>query len=226
MGNLQVMPISEMMQMAKIFAESGMFADAKQMAQAFVKIQAGQEIGIAPFAAMSGIHIIQGVPKIGAGIVAAKVKGHEKYDYKIVEFNDTVCSIDFYQGKEKLGNSKFTIADAQKAATKNLDKFPRNMLFARAISNGLRWYCPDVLNGKIEICEEPSEEEIQDVTFEDVTHPPIPTLNQKQLDKLLKSDVSTVEGHLDAIEEGKLQVTDLQHQNIKTYYEILKSETV
>ena len=28
-----------------------------------------------------------------------------------------------------------------------MNKFPRNMLFARAISNGARWYCPDLFNG-------------------------------------------------------------------------------
>ena len=36
---------------------------------------------------------------------------------------------------------------AVKAGTKNMDKFPRNMLFARAMSNGQKWYCPDAFNG-------------------------------------------------------------------------------
>ena len=29
----------------------------------------------------------------------------------------------------------------------NWKKYPRNMLFARAISNGQKWYAPDVYNG-------------------------------------------------------------------------------
>ena len=61
---------SEIMSMGKAFAESGMFPDIKSAAQAVVKIQAGAEIGIPPFAAMSGIHIIQGKPTIGAGLIA------------------------------------------------------------------------------------------------------------------------------------------------------------
>ncbi len=65
--NNQLMPFAEMLQIGKVFAESGMFVDAKAAAQAIVKIQAGQEIGIPPFAAMSGIHIIQGKPTMGAG---------------------------------------------------------------------------------------------------------------------------------------------------------------
>lgn len=148
------LPVNDVMTLAKTFAESGMFTDTKQTAQAFVKIMAGQEIGIPPFAAMTGVHIIQGKPTIGAGLIASRVKGSGKYDYKVVEQNEKICSIDFYQGKEKLGNSTFTIADAQKAQTKNLDKFPKNMLFARAISNGVKWFCPDVFSGPVYTPEE------------------------------------------------------------------------
>lgn len=147
-------PVNDMMVMAKTFAESGMFQDTKQAAQAFVKIQAGQELGIAPFAAMSGIHIISGKPTIGAGLMASQVKGSGKYDYKVTKHDDKVCSIDFYQGKEMIGNSTFTIDDARKAGTKNLDKFPKNMLFARALSNGVKWFTPDVFTGPVYVPEE------------------------------------------------------------------------
>jgi len=155
---------SEIMSMGKAFHESGMFTDIKSAAQAVVKIQAGAEIGIPPFAAMSGIHIIQGKPTIGAGLIASAIKGSGKYDYRVMQQDEKVCSIDFYQGKEKLGNSTFTIDDAKKAQTKNLDKFPKNMLFARAISNGVKWFCPDVFSGPVYV-----PEEMQQVT-EDVKH--------------------------------------------------------
>lgn len=151
---IQQLPINELMNMAKAFAESGMFADTKSAAQAIVKIQAGQEIGIPPFAAMTGIHIIQGKPTIGAGLIASRVKGSGKYDYKVIQQDATCCSIDFYQAKEKIGNSTFTIEDAKKAMTKNIDKFPKNMLFARAISNGVKWFCPDVFSGPVYTPEE------------------------------------------------------------------------
>jgi hypothetical protein len=151
---IQKSTTTEIMSIGKAFAESGMFPDTKSAAQAIVKIQAGQEIGIPPFAAMSGIHIIQGKPTIGAGIMASIVKGSGKYDYRVVESTEKVCSIDFYQGKEKIGNSTFTIEDAKKALTKNLDKFPKNMLFARAMSNGVKWYTPDVFSGPVYVPEE------------------------------------------------------------------------
>jgi hypothetical protein len=135
---LQLQTTSEALSISKAFAESGMFPDIKSAAQAMVKIQAGLELGIKPFAAMSGIHIIAGKATIGAGIIASAIKGSGKYDYRILTQNDKVCEIEFFQGKESLGKSKFTIEEAKKAGTKNIDKYPANMLFARAISNGDR----------------------------------------------------------------------------------------
>jgi len=159
--------------MGKAFHESGMFTDIKSAAQAVVKIQAGAEIGIPPFASMSGIHIIQGKPTIGAGLIASTVKGSGKYDYRVIQQDEKACSIDFFQGKEKLGNSTFTIEDAKKAGTKNLDKFPKNMLFARAISNGVKWFCPDVFSGPVYVPEE-MEQVTVDVPHDDITPPPAP----------------------------------------------------
>ena len=175
---LQKITPTEALSIGKAFAESGMFPDIKSAAQAIVKIQAGQEIGIPPFAAMSGIHIIQGKPTIGAGVMASCVKGSGKYDYRVVESTEQVCSIDFFQCKEKIGNSTFTIADAKKAGTKNLDKFPKNMLFARAMSNGVKWFTPDVFAGPVYTPEEfdvqptvtADAEAVEVTTVEDALH--------------------------------------------------------
>jgi len=194
---IQIMPVSEIMTMAKNFAESGMFTDAKQMGQAFVKIQAGQEIGIPPFAAMSGIHIIQGKPTIGAGLIASTVKGSGKYDYKVKEMTEANCSIDFYQGKELIGNSSFSIEEAKKALTKNIDKFPRNMLFARAISNGVKWFCPDVFSGPVYTPEEMNAEPEQ-TTF-DIPHTEV---EQPEESPLLRLDACGTLPELEAVFKG------------------------
>src|SRR5690606_2587926 len=166
--SLQLLPIKDIKELSDAFAKSGMFNDAKQAVQAFVKIQAGQEIGIPPFAAMSGIHIIQGKPTLGAGLIASTVKGSGKYDYKVAKMDDKICSIDFYQGAEKIGNSTFTIEEAKKAGTRNLDKFPKNMLFARAISNGVKWFCHDVFSGPVDVPEEMPEPVTEDIQHEEV----------------------------------------------------------
>ena len=72
-----------MQSMAKTMAESGFFADIKQVAQAMVKIQAGRELGLPPFASMSGIHIVQGKPVLGANLIATMVKNSGRYDYRV-----------------------------------------------------------------------------------------------------------------------------------------------
>lgn len=212
-NEISVMPVGDIMVMAKTFAESGMFTDAKAMGQAFVKIQAGQEIGIPPFAAMSGIHIIQGKPTLGAGLIASAVKGSGKYDYKVLKLDDKNCSIDFLQGGEVIGNSSFSIEDAKKAQTKNIDKFPKNMLFARAISNGVKWFCPDVFAGPVYVTEEMPENTV-DVNHIEVIEPTI--LNKKQFDKVLEN-VDTLNRCLDAVSEGKIKLSEEQAILIEQY---------
>ena len=192
MNQLQKITATEAMSIGKAFHESGMFPDIRSAAQAIVKIQCGQELGIGPFAAMSGIHIIQGKPTIGAGVMASCVKGSGKYDYRVVESTEQVCSIDFFQGKEKIGNSTFTIADAKKAGTKNLDKFPKNMLFARAMSNGVKWFTPDVFAGPVYT---PEEFDAQPATVEAVAEviEPVEVTTPEQALHMI-NEATTVEG--------------------------------
>lgn len=136
-----------MQRTAKALAASGYFTDAQDEAKAIVKIMAGSELGIAPFAAMSGIHIIQGKPTLGANLLASLIKNHPVYDFKVEALNDEVCVLSFHERGVDIGTSKFTIEDAKRAGTKNLGKFPRNMLFARAISNGAKWYAAGIFGG-------------------------------------------------------------------------------
>lgn len=186
-NQLQKFNPADIISIGKAFAESGMFQDTKTAAQAIVKIQAGQELGIPPFAAMTGIHIISGKPTIGAGLIASTVKGSGKYDFRVLENTDKVCKIEFFQGKESIGISTFTIEDAKKAGTKNLEKFPRNMLYARAMSNGVKWYCPDVFSGPVYVPEEMQEvqQHVEDVAAEVIpVEKPFP--NEKQWQQLLE----------------------------------------
>lgn len=170
-AKFEVLPLQEVMNYGKVFADSGMFENVKSQAQAVVRILAGQEIGIPAFAAIAGIHIIKGKPSVGSGLMASRVKGSGKYDYKVKEHTEKICSIDFYQGKEMIGNSTFTVEDAKKAGTQNLDKFPKNMLFARAMSNGVKWFTPDIFAGPVYVPEEmndTAEQVTQDIPHTEV----------------------------------------------------------
>jgi hypothetical protein len=130
--------------LGRVFAASGYFQDARDAAQATVKILAGRELGLPPFASMTGIHIIKGRPTMGANLIAARIKASGKYNYRIIEHTDQACRIAFLEGGEQVGVSEFTLADAKKAGTQNLERYPKNMLFARALTNGARWFTPDL----------------------------------------------------------------------------------
>lgn len=137
--------IAEFQQVAKIFAESGMFSDAKGAAQCFVKIMAGAELGLPPFTAMNAFHVIQGKPVMTANTIAARLKSSGKYNYRIVEKSSAKCIIDFYEGKDKVHQEVWDAQRAGRAGVKNMDKFPEAMLFARAITAGARAVAPDVV---------------------------------------------------------------------------------
>lgn len=160
MGELAIIETQDQFEVIKrtgaMLAMSGYFdASGNQnqaVAQMATKVLAGRELGFGPFASVNGIHIIKGKPAIGANLLASAIKGHPRYDYRVIRLEDSICVIDFFERHadgtlEKIGTSKFDSNDASKAGTKNMGAFPRNMLFARAISNGARWYCPDVFSG-------------------------------------------------------------------------------
>jgi hypothetical protein len=145
--NSSIILYDETEKIATAMVKSGYFQDSREVSQAIVKILAGREMGFGAFASMTGVYIISGRPSIGANLMASAVKRSGRYDYRVIEMTDTACDIEYLQAGKTIGHSRFTIEDAKRAGTKNLDKFPRNMLFARAMSNGVRWFCPDVFDG-------------------------------------------------------------------------------
>ncbi len=145
--------LSELKGIAEVFAKSGYFRDAREASQAFVKILAGQELGIPPMQAMTGYHIVEGKPVASATLIGTLIKRSARYNYRVVEHSDEVCAIIFLEGEDEIGVSRFTIADAKVAGLmrpgSGWTKYPKNMLFARALSNGAKWYTPDVFGGPI-----------------------------------------------------------------------------
>lgn len=144
-----LLPYENLKALAKDFHESGFFASIKNPQQALVTIMAGRELGMGPFEAMSNIYVVQGRPAYYAHKYGDMIKRTGKYNYKVVTLTDTECEIEFTENGKSIGNSKFTMEDARiaKLGGMNWDKYPRNMLYARAITNGARWHCPDAFNG-------------------------------------------------------------------------------
>jgi len=152
--------IEKGLELGKIFAESGLFPDIKSAAQGYVKILAGRELGMSPMQSINAFYFVGGRLGIAAQAVSAMVKSSGKYDYKIEKHDETECTIIFYcinGQREEIGKSTFTIKDAAKAGIVNKEgwkNYPRNLLFARALMNGVRWYCPDAIHSSLYSVEE------------------------------------------------------------------------
>jgi len=130
--------------------KSGYFTDTKSEAQAIVKVMAGAELGVPPFASMTGIHIIQGKPAIGSNVIATLVKNDPRYDYRIKQHDNTACILRWFENGQEVGESAFLIQEAQAAGLTSKDnwkKWTSDMLFARAISRGARRFAPGIFGG-------------------------------------------------------------------------------
>lgn len=136
---------------AKALYASKYFSDAQSEAQAIVKVMAGAELGLQPFAAMTGIHIIKGKPVLGANLIATLVDSHPRYDYMVKQSDTDRCVIAWVRDGRDVGESSFTIEEAKTAglyrAGGNWQKYPSDMLFARALTRGARRFAPGIFGG-------------------------------------------------------------------------------
>jgi hypothetical protein len=156
--------------LGKVFAESGMFKDAKTQAQAIVKIIAGQEMGMAPVEAMRGLYVYDGRVSLAATTMAARLRQSGRYDFRVIQSSEKACEIEFWGLQtdfsstdhsrkiwEKLGRSVWTIEMARDAGLLGKDvwqKYPEDMLYSRAMSRGVKKYCPDIFGGPVYSPEE------------------------------------------------------------------------
>lgn len=160
--------IEDLARVGDVFVRSGFFNDTRDAAQAIVKVMAGQELGFAPIASMTGVYIVKGKVSLSANLIAAAVKRSGRYTFRVRKHDATICEIEFFEldkagNKESIGISEFSMKEAVEGRI-NMDwdknsngwkekptwkNFPRNMLYARAMSNGAKWYCPDVFGGPV-----------------------------------------------------------------------------
>ena len=145
------MSIADLRTLAGDFAKSGYFADAREMVQAVVKIQAGLEMGLPPVYSMTKIYIVKGKVMVSAEAMGALIKRTNRYDYTVKDLTDEQCILVFTDNGKEVYTSKFTMKDAQRADLVKGDsgwtKWPRAMLMSKALSQGARIVCPHVIAG-------------------------------------------------------------------------------
>ena len=151
-NELHLSGIDDVMRVASIAVKSNTFA-FKNPEEAAIKIMYGLEMGLPVFAALTGVVLIQGKPTMSSNLIASLIKRSGRYDYTVPQWDETRCTIVFTQHGKTVGESTFTMDDAHRAGLlrggSNWDKYPRAMLFARAITQGARAYCADVFVGPV-----------------------------------------------------------------------------
>jgi hypothetical protein len=153
--SLQITSPDDLQRLARLFAASGLFGRSGNsealMAECAIRILAGMEAGFGPFASAGGVTVINGKPGFGANLLAQAIKRHPLYDYRVLEKTDKICRIKFLAGKEELGVETFSMEMAKRAGLLGKNgpwtQYPEAMLFARALSAGMRTHCPDALGG-------------------------------------------------------------------------------
>jgi hypothetical protein len=192
--------------LAHHFANSGFFKDACDVSKAVVKVVFGEELGIGPGASMQGVHIIEGKPSLSANLLGTLVKRSGRYDYRPQKVDDAEAAVAFFENGEEVGVSTFTLEQAKAAglvrAKSGWERFPQAMLFARALSQGVRWYCPDVTAGSPAYTPEELGAEVdqsgEPVYVEsevEVSEAATPTLGSEKITQL-EQGIAAAEGEL------------------------------
>lgn len=140
--------------LAQIAMDSGFFNS--NFPQAVIKVLWGREMGLGPIASLSEINVIKGKPVASANLIATRLKESTRYDYRVREWDDQRCVIEFMEraldGRswDSLGVASFTIQDADRAGLLRNNvwqQYPKPMLFARAVSAGSRAFTPNIWGG-------------------------------------------------------------------------------
>lgn len=162
---VEIANLDDLGRFSKMAVQSGLFKDLKDAAQAAVKIQAGLELGLQPMQALSSIHLVEGKPTLGAGLLAALMQ-RAGYSWRIVTHTSEECRLEIRREGESLGEASFTTAEAEAAGLLRRppwQRHRRDMLFARAISRAARWFAPAVALGVYTPDELGADEDVAEV---------------------------------------------------------------
>ena len=132
----------------------------------FAIIQKAKLIGISPMEALDGgMYYVQGKVELSAAMMNQLIRMKKHSVTKDEKSNDQICIL---QGKRKdtgdTWTESFSIEDAKKAGIYRNQwlKYPKDMLFARALSRLARQLFPDILHGcyvENEIMDKPTFED-------------------------------------------------------------------
>jgi len=175
---VQLSDLDSLQRFCKMAHASGFFGSRatgdtliRELAQAAVKVEYGLEIGLKPIAALMNVYTVDGKPSLSSGAIGGLIRKSGKYTYT-VSSTEQQCTIEWYERyngqREAMGQSSFTMEDAKKAGLSGRNpwkRYPKAMLFARALTQGARMFCQDVFLGGVYTPEELSEGKVVSQDF-------------------------------------------------------------
>jgi hypothetical protein len=139
--------MDDLAELGDALLSTGWFTDVGKVAQAAIKVLAGRELGLGPVESMRQLHIVEQRIELSADLLAQRVKLHPRYDYRVERVDEEACAIRFFQDGESIGVSVFDMGDATQAGLAGRDnwkRWPRQMLFNRAMTQGVKFFVPDI----------------------------------------------------------------------------------
>jgi hypothetical protein len=173
--SIAIRSVEDLERIASFFFRSGIFGKLKNVEHAFVLIYAGFNLGLDPLTSVTNLHLVEGKITMDATLIGAIIQRSGIYSYTIVESNDVTCKIDFFRESEKLGRAEYTIEKATKAGLAQKDtwrKHPQQMLRARCMTTGARFYTPAIFLGPIYTPDEIATDDDVIVPLETEAEPP------------------------------------------------------
>ena len=164
MGNELVVhdDIDSDIRMAKALAQSGFYKDIKDAAAGIVKLRIAREMGLG-LRGISDIHIVEGKPTLSYQLILSRVRmftgplGTDRYSFRYTRRDDECVEIEWLINNEVVGTSKCDTEDAKRmglAGRGTWQKYPRQMRTARAVTEGVNAFMPEVMGGSIYTPEE------------------------------------------------------------------------
>lgn len=175
---------SAMQSQAKALVDSGFLPSSVNTPQKAVAIMMlGRELGIAPWAALTSVNVIQGKPTVSPQLMLALINRSGQLEDMVMESTDTGCKVTMTRKGRTPHSEEFTMQDAAALGLTGKDNYrkqPGTMLKWRAVAACARVVFADVILGLYT-----PDEMGADVTADDqgnmtVVSVPAPTRQQPQ----------------------------------------------
>jgi len=128
------------------FGKSNMFG--KNAHQVYTSMMIGYALGLDPIMCAGKIHVFSGSYQIHYVLLATMIERSTKYQIDEVIRTGNQCQIDIYKNETKIASVVWDMDRASRAGLAGKDnwkKYPETMLYARAVTEAVNVYMPDLI---------------------------------------------------------------------------------